>query len=133
MADRFGRSTPFILGQFLVVLGLLTVAATQSLVIAACGAFLIFVGNVMSVPAWNAAIMDLAPASHRGTLIGLTVALSGLGLAIGPAAGGALTAEYGAPVTFRFVAAICAATGLAIWAYARIYESRLPASTPGNV
>ena len=133
MADRVGRSTPFILGQFLVVLGLLTVAATASLFVAACGAFLIFVGNVMSVPAWNAAIMDLAPATHRGTLIGLTVALSGLGLAIGPAAGGALTAEYGAPATFRIVAGLCAVTGLAILAYARIYDSHRPETAPGRV
>ena len=121
MADRYGRSIPFILGQALLVAGLLGVAATQSLVLAAMGAFLIFVGNVLSVPAWNAAIMDLAPETHRGTLIGLTVALSGLGLAIGPFIGGPITDAYGAPATFRVAAAICATVGIAIWLYARTY------------
>jgi MFS family permease len=124
MADKLGRPAPFILGQFLVVLGLLTVAATVSLPVAAMGAFLIFVGNVFSVPAWNAEIMDLAPEVYRGTLIGLTVALTGLGLAIGPAVGGTLTAEYGAPTTFRVVAAICAFVGLAVTLYAWVYRSR---------
>ena len=132
MADRIGRQAPFILGQFMVVLGLLTVAGTTSLLVAGLGAFLIFVGNVFSVPAWNAAIMDLAPDAYRGTLIGLTVALTGLGLAIGPAAGGMLTAEYGAPATFRIVAAISAGTGLAVLVYARIYGLGIPNAPPGR-
>ena len=121
MADRVGRSIPFIIGQALVVAGLLGVAATESLVLAVAGAFLVFVGNVFSVPAWNAAIMDLAPETHRGTLIGLTVAISGLGLAIGPFVGGQITDQYGAPTTFRVAAGICATVGVAIWLYARAY------------
>ncbi len=127
MADRMGRSTPFILGQVLVLSGLLTAAETTTLAIAVFGAFLIFVGNVLCVPAWNAAIMDLAPESHRGTLIGLNVALSGLGLAIGPIVGGALTAAYGAPTTFRVAAAFSAVIGLTIWGYSRVYGNEPPA------
>jgi MFS family permease len=121
MADRFGRSNPFILGQVFLVAGLLAVGATDSLLLAAMAAFLIFVGNVFSVPAWNAAIMDLAPESHRGTLIGLTVALGGLGLAIGPLTGGEITDQFGPQVTFRAAAAVCAVVGVAIWLYARAY------------
>lgn len=131
MADRFGRSAPFILGQALLVAGLLAVAATESLPIAAACAFLIFAGNVLSVPAWNAAIMDLAPETHRGTLIGLTVALGGLGLAIGPIVGGPITDQYGAPATFRVAAGVCATVGIAIAVYARIYRGQHPGLPDG--
>ena len=127
MADRMGRSRPFILGQVLVLSGLLTAAETTTLPVAVFGAFLIFVGNVLSVPAWNAAIMDLAPESHRGTLIGLNVALSGLGLAIGPVVGGAVTAAYGPAATFRVVAMFSGVIGIAIWGYSRVYGHETPA------
>ena len=88
LSDRFGRMRPFFAGEALVVLGLLVCAQTTSLEVAAVGAAILFAGNVLTVPALNAAVLDLAPESHRGTLIGFTVALSGLGLAIGPAQAG---------------------------------------------
>jgi len=106
-ADRFGRPRPFLAGEALVVGGLLTCSATDSLVVAATAAAAIFAGNVLTVPALNAAVMDAAPASHRGTVIGAMVALSGLGLAIGPAAGGAIVGAAGTGAAFRSAAAAC--------------------------
>ena len=125
LADRYGRWRPFFGGELLIVSGLLICAATTSLLVAAVGAAILFAGNVLTVPALNAAVMDLAPESHRGTLIGLMVALSGLGLATGPALGGAITAGWGATTTFRVAAVICAGTALAILAYARAYRIEL--------
>jgi MFS family permease len=117
LADRFGRWRPFLAGQLLCVCGLLLLASTTHLVVASLATVIIFVGNVSSVPAWNAAIMDAAPFSHRGTLIGLSVALTGLGLAIGPAAGGLAVETLGAVATFRIGAAIFAANAAAIFLY----------------
>jgi MFS family permease len=117
LADRFGRIVPFVAGQALVTGGLLTCAATTSLPLASAGAAAIFAGNVLTVPALNAAVMDIAPETHRGTLIGFMVALSGLGLAIGPALGGMVIQWAGAPGAFRVAAAVSAAAALGLSAY----------------
>ncbi|MGE0600464.1 MAG: MFS transporter [Dehalococcoidia bacterium] len=121
LADRYGRTMPMIVGQFLVVGGLLIAASTGSIFVAAGGAILLFAGNVMTVPALNAAVMDLAPESHRGTLIGLSVALNGLGLAMGPALGGTIVGHWGAPGAFRVAAGICAATAFSVALYRKVH------------
>jgi MFS family permease len=113
---------PFVLGELLVVAGMLTVAQADAVVVAAAGGALIFIGYVFSVPAFISATMDLVPESHRGTLIGLTVALTGLGLAIGPGIGGALVATIGAPGTFRAGALVSGLTCAAVVAYAWRYR-----------
>jgi MFS family permease len=123
LADRYGRWRPFFAGQVLIVTGLLVLSLTASLTVAVFAAMVVFAGNVLTVPAWNAAIMDLAPESHRGTMIGLSVALSGLGLAVGPAIGGFISGEWGAQAAFRFAAGVCALTSLGIVAYARRYPA----------
>lgn len=123
MADRFGRWRPFFAGQMLIVTGLLVLSETADIRVAIPAAMVVFAGNVLTVPAWNAAIMDLAPESHRGALIGLSVALSGLGLAIGPAFGGFVSGEWGAQTAFKVAAGVCAVTSLAIIAYARRYPT----------
>lgn len=120
-ADRYGRWRPLFAGQGLTAAGLVVLAATTSIWLAIPAAMVVFAGNVLTVPAWNAAVMDLAPESHRGTLIGLSVALSGLGLAIGPALGGFVVGQSDAPAAFRAAAALATATALAIIVYARRY------------
>lgn len=122
-ADRFGRWRPFAAGQLCLVAGLLVLAGTASLPVAMAAATLVFAGNVLTVPAWNAAVMDLAPESHRATLIGLSVALSGLALAAGPAIGGLIVARWGAPAAFLVSAGLATVTSAAIWAYARWQRS----------
>ncbi|MGE5596624.1 MAG: MFS transporter, partial [Hyphomicrobiales bacterium] len=119
--DRLGRTRPFFAGQLLLISGLLTVAQTTNLAVAGAAAVVVFAGNVLCVPAWNAAVMDLAPATHRGTLIGLSVALSGLGLAIGPALGGAITDLASPQAVFRVAAGISAVTGVGVLLYGRAY------------
>ena len=119
---------PFVFGQLMVVAGALTVSESASLPIGAVGAVLIFAGNVFSVPAFNAAVLDLAPESHRGTLIGLTVAVSGLGLAIGPAAGGFLSSAFGPASAFRAAAVVATFTVVGILAYARVFPAPRPAT-----
>lgn len=122
LADRAGRMVPFVIGEALVVAGMFTVAEADAVVVAATGGALIFCGYVFSVPAFISATMDLVPESHRGTLIGLTVALTGLGLAIGPGVGGALVATIDAPATFAVGGVVSGATCLAVLAYAWRYR-----------
>ncbi|WP_322796810.1 MFS transporter [Tepidiforma sp.] len=126
-ADRFGRWRPFAAGQLCLVAGLAVLAATANLPVAMAAATLVFAGNVLAVPAWNAAVMDLAPESHRATLIGLSVALSGLALATGPAIGGLIVGRWGAPAAFLVSAGLATVTSFAIWAYARWQRSFTPA------
>lgn len=128
LADRAGRMVPFVIGEVLVVAGMFTVAEAHAVIVAATGGALIFCGYVFSVPAFISATMDLVPVSHRGTLIGLTVALTGLGLAIGPGIGGALTATIGAPATFRVGGFVAAATCAAVLAYAWRYRGTADSS-----
>jgi MFS family permease len=131
LADRYGRALPIIIGQVLLVAGMLGVAETRSIPVAMIAAVFIFGGNVFSVPAVNAAIMDLAPASHRGTVIGLTVALSGLGIAMGPGLGGFLASVLSPAAVFRIGAVTAFATLIAAVLYLRHY--REAASRPQPV
>ena len=126
LSDRIGRTIPLLLGQILIITGALTAAATTNIFLAAAATAVIFCGHVQQVPALNASMMDLAPESYRGTLIGWSVALSGLGLAIGPAIGGAIVDAYDAPTAFQIGAAIAAGTALLTLAYGRVYGYARP-------
>jgi MFS family permease len=124
LADRFGRVVPFFFGQLLLIIGMFTAAQTHSLPVAAVAGWTIFVGNVLAVPAYNAAIMDLAPPTHRGTLIGLSVALSGLGLAIGPVLGGIISQAASPAAVFRTAGIVSTFTGCAVVLYGRRFAGR---------
>lgn len=113
-ADARGRARPLAAGQLLIAAGLLVVASTDRLGVASAAAVAVFAGNVLSVPALNAAVMDHARPEHRGAIIGFSVALTGLGLALGPATGGAVAERAGAPVTMTAVAAISVLVALAV-------------------
>lgn len=121
VADRVGRVYPFLSGQLMVCVALVALSFVTRIEIAAVLVIFVFCGYTMSIPAWSAAVMDLAPASHRGAVIGLSVAASGLGIAIGPAIGGVVTELQDAVVTLRTAAALSLATGAAIWMYWRAF------------
>ena len=128
LSDRIGRTIPLLLGQALIIAGALTAAATANLFLAAFATAVIFCGHVQQVPALNASMMDLAPESHRGALIGWSVALSGLGLAIGPALGGAVVDAFDAPMAFRTGAMAAGFTALLTIAYGLVYGYARPAA-----
>lgn len=126
LSDRIGRTIPLLLGQFLIIAGALTAAATMNIYLAAFGTAVLFCGHVLQVPALNASMMDLAPESYRGTLIGWSVALSGLGLAVGPALGGAVVDAYDAPMAFQTGAMVAGFTALLTVAYGLVYGYARP-------
>lgn len=117
LADRLQRWQPLVIGQCLASAGLLMLTGVESVPLASAIAIAIFLGNVLSVPAWNAAMMDLAPPSHRGALIGLAVALSGLGLSVGPIIGGVVVEAGSASDAFRVAALLSAMTAAGAAAY----------------
>lgn len=130
ISDRIGRMRPVIVGQLLLMAGALAASFTSEVAGAAFASILVVCGNVLSVPAMNAAVMDLAPASHRGALIGLTVALSGLGLAIGPAVSGFVLGAEGPAIAFRVAAGTAGLTALAVAIYYWRVELRKPSPHP---
>ena len=113
-------------------MGALTVAQTTFIPLAAFATAVVFCGNVLSVPALSASMMDLAPESHRGTLIGWSVALSGLGLAVGPGLGGFLVNAFDSPTVFRVAALIACGTVLLTIAYGRAYGNAPAAAIPSG-
>ncbi|MCY3603142.1 MAG: MFS transporter [Chloroflexi bacterium] len=127
LSDRIGRTIPLLLGQFLIIAGAMTAAATTNIFLAAAATAVIFSGHVQQVPALNASMMDLAPESYRGTLIGWSVALSGLGLAVGPALGGAVVDAYDAPMAFQVGAMVAGFTAVLTIAYGLVYGYARPA------
>ena len=76
-------------------------------------------------------MMDLAPEAYRGTLIGWSVALSGLGLAVGPALGGAVVDAYDAPMAFRTGAMVAGFTAVLTVAYGLVYGYARPVHPEG--
>ncbi len=133
LSDRIGRTIPLLLGQFLISAGALTAAATMNIFLAAAATAVIFIGHVQQVPALNASMMDLAPESYRGTLIGWSVALSGLGLAIGPALGGAVVDAYDSPMAFRTGAMVAGFTAVLTITYGLVYGYARPSHTDDAV
>ncbi|MCA9830660.1 MAG: MFS transporter [Dehalococcoidia bacterium] len=121
LADRAGRMVPFLLGELLLVGGCIVISLTTSLPVAIIAAVFIFGGNVTIVPAFNAAVMDLAPEDYRGTLIGLMVAISGLGLALGPLIGGFVLQHGSAPDLFRIAGLAGIASAIGVVLYSRRY------------
>lgn len=105
-SDRLGRLPPLVAGLILAPLGMLAIAEVDRFLPAMVAAALIFAGYVICVPAFNSAMMDLAPLSRRGAVMGIVVAVQGLGLALGPVIGGVVSAQLSAEAAFRFGAAI---------------------------
>ena len=132
LSDLIGRTRPLLIGQLLIIVGALTVAQTTFIPLAAFGTAVVFCGNVLSVPALSASMMDLAPESHRGTLIGWSVALSGLGLAAGPGLGGFLVNAFDSPTVFRVAALIACGAMLLTLAYGRAYGNAPAAAVPSG-
>jgi hypothetical protein len=65
-------------------------------------------------------------------LIGLMVALSGLGLALGPAIGGMLLALASPPAVFRVAAMVAFVTLAGLLLYTKRYGSLRPSAAPGS-
>lgn len=91
-ADTHGRKPPMVAGMALLAVPFLLSPISTNPFVVALGATIAGLGYAAAVPAWNALIMDKVTrtSSNHGLLFGGIAAVQGLGLAFGPALGGAL-------------------------------------------
>lgn len=105
-ADRYGRHAPLMLGLTLVALPFALAPVSTNLVIVSIGAALAGIGYALLAPAWNALVMDYVPSNARGLFLGGVATAQGIGLALGPAMGGALWEQVGKYATFEAAAVL---------------------------
>lgn len=103
-ADKRGRHLPLILGLLLIAVPFAGSPLSINPVIVAAGATLAGLGYALLVPAWNALVMDYVPANARGLFLGAVATAQGIGLALGPALGGALWERIGVYAPFEMAA-----------------------------
>jgi MFS family permease len=112
LSDRVGR-------KWLIAAGMWVQAASIGIVILstafpgfAAGAVLLGLGTAMVYPTLLAAIGDVAPASWRGSAIGVYRLWRDLGYAVGALLAGVTADALGLPAAMWFVAALTFASGL---------------------
>lgn len=99
-ADRAGRELPLLLGLIIIAIPFWGAPLSIDPVIVSSGGVLAGLGYALLVPAWNALIMDWIPAQARGVFLGAIATVQGVGLALGPAVGGALWNQIGVYAPF---------------------------------
>lgn len=119
-ADNHGRKQPMVAGMALLAVPFLLSPVSTHPAIVALGATVAGVGYAAAVPAWNALIMDKVTRSsnNHGLLFGGIAAVQGIGLAFGPALGGALW-EYVGPYAPLLTAGSLFALGFGLSFFAR--------------
>ncbi len=87
-------------------------------------------GYALVLPAWNAVLLDRVPQQGRGMILGLIMALEGLGAALGPTAGGRIADVQGPAAPFRAAALVFAAAAIFFHLWRRRGAHKLePAAT----
>lgn len=120
LADRVGRKRPLVAGLALLAFPFLLSPTSTNPLIVAAGATVAGLGFAAAVPAWNALIMDKVTqsSSTHGLLFGGIATVQGIGLALGPAFGGALW-EYVGPYAPLLTAGGLFTIGFALSLFAR--------------
>ncbi len=115
-ADRHGRHVPLLAGLVLVAIPFAAAPLSIHPVIVSAGATMAGIGYALLAPAWNALVMEWVPFSARGLFLGAVAAAQGIGLAVGPAAGGALWQWAGPYAPFEMSALVLGgAVVLTLW------------------
>jgi len=106
VADRLGRSLPMIVGLADFAICLVCISFTRTPWIACAIACVAAAGYVLSLPAINAALMDVSSVYNRGLLTGLTTSIQAIGIVIGPLVGGVAVDAFGPRAPFRLSAIV---------------------------
>jgi len=106
LADRLGPLRVVGGGVLLAPLVLWTVPACGVVWCLAPLTAALAAGYALVLPAWNAVLLDRVPQQGRGTILGLIMALEGLGAALGPTAGGWIADVQGLAAPFRSAAVV---------------------------
>ena len=128
LGDRFGRKRALQFGLVVFAVGSAASAlATSSEMLTATRA-LMGVGGAFIMPSTLSIITAIFPAEERGRAIGAWAAVSGMGIVLGPVAGGALLEAFNWSAVFWInvpIAAVAIAAGMRL-----IPESRDPQARP---
>ena len=130
LSDRFGRRWFIVGGMWTQAAGIAVIAASSSFAAFAVGAALLGVGTAMVYPTLLAAIGDVAHASWRASAVGVYRLWRDLGYAIGAVLAGVVADAVGVAAAIWLVAAITAASGLAV--AVRMSETMTPAVRRGS-
>ena len=130
LSDRFGRRWFIVGGMWTQAAGIAVIAASSSFAAFAVGAALLGLGTAMVYPTLLAAIGDVAHASWRASAVGVYRLWRDLGYAIGAVLAGVVADAVGVAAAIWLVAAITAASGLAV--VVRMSETMTPAVRRGS-
>ncbi|BDG16446.1 MFS transporter [Thermus brockianus] len=112
LVDRRGYRLALLGGLFLLGFAMLRLASTQSLAEVALLAVLGGVGFSLFLPGWNGFLAKNLPEENRAAIWGGLMTVEGLGVALGPAAGGVLWQAFGPQAPFLAGSAIFFALSL---------------------
>jgi EmrB/QacA subfamily drug resistance transporter len=136
IADQFGRKKVFVAGLLIIVISSVLCAASNSIIMLIASRAIEGMGSAMIFGTSVAILTSAYPQKERGKVLGINIAVTYLGLSLGPSLGGFIT-HYG---SWRFIYAGIAlyALILALLAAWKIADERPAAKTgqfdmPGTV
>jgi len=103
LADRFGKKRVLTLGLLVMGVALILFSSSQTVTDAFAFALLTSVGWVLSLPALNGLIIDLATDHTKGCVAGLWGLFMDLGFVCGPLVGGLVAQYSGVKSTFFLI------------------------------
>ena len=129
--DRFGGGPSAVAAGILSAVGLLIIAAAQTLGVALVGAVVLGAAFSLTFPALSLLVVERVPPERRGFALGTFTAFFDVGVGLGTPIAGAIAALSGYPAAFVF-AAVCA-LGLAAVGVVSTPRGGRTATQPGPV
>ncbi|MCR6544781.1 MFS transporter [Dehalobacterium formicoaceticum] len=106
LVQRFGVKKVFVPGLIMQLFAFISLAYAQSLPLIMLGGFLYGMGSASGFAIISFIVMDLAPSHRRGAANATLFAAMDVGVALGSALMGIITAQFGFTVTFSVAAAM---------------------------
>ncbi len=116
--DKYGRKYAVLVGTFVVAIATLGYIFTKSIFLIIVLNFFLGLARAAFATGYTTLVVDLAPAKHRGEIIGYLTLATPIGLAIGPALGGFLQEWIG------YIPLFITSSGFAFLAFFFAYQTK---------